>query len=150
MSIKDFSALSICALALITSVALAPAMAEDASKKNAKPNAEQQLPEYAKSPTYSAYMADLQRRIKRAWFPPKAAETRQTKVTFTVQKNGQMTDLAVSKSSGLQIVDNAAKKAVENAAPYRPLPDTFPSEIKLEMTFDYNLFNSNGNTLKQL
>jgi len=122
-------------------VALAPAMAEDASKKNAKPNAEQQLPEYAKDSNFLAYVGDLQRRIKRAWFPPKNQESKHVELVLTVHKDGKITDLSVSKSSGLDIADNAARKAVDNAAPFRPLPDTFPSEIKLEVIFDYNLYN---------
>ncbi|HMX47860.1 MAG TPA: energy transducer TonB, partial [Candidatus Obscuribacter sp.] len=93
---------------------------------------------------FGPYMADLQRRIKRAWFPPKGNESKRVKVIFKVHKDGQMTNLRMLISSGLTIADQAALKAVENAAPFRPLPDGAPDDVDIEFTFDYNVFNGGG------
>ncbi|MBU6450836.1 MAG: energy transducer TonB [Cyanobacteria bacterium REEB67] len=94
-----------------------------------------------KQPDWTAYMADLQRRIKRAWFPPHDSESKRVKVVFAVQKNGEMSNLRLIKSSGIQSVDMAALKAVENSAPFRHLPDQAPASVDIEFTFDYNVFN---------
>ena len=45
-------------------------------------------------------MADLQRRIKRAWFPPHRQEDRRVVVVFKIHRNGELSDLRLSKSSG--------------------------------------------------
>ncbi|MBS1997042.1 MAG: TonB C-terminal domain-containing protein, partial [Cyanobacteria bacterium SZAS LIN-2] len=100
--------------------------------------------EARKDVDFGPYMADLQRRIKRAWFPPKGNESKRVKVVFKVHKDGQMTNLRILISSGLQIADAAALKAVENAAPFRPLPDGAPNDVDIEFTFDYNVFNGGG------
>jgi len=93
---------------------------------------------------FGPYMADLQRRIKRAWFPPKGNESKRVKVVFKVHRDGQMTNLRMVTSSGLTIADQAALKAVENAAPFRPLPAGAPDDVDIEFTFDYNVFNGGG------
>lgn len=93
---------------------------------------------------FGPYMADLQRRIKRAWFPPKGNESKRVKVVFKVHRDGTMTNLRILVSSGLQIADQAATKAVEAAAPFRPLPDGASDDVDIEFTFDYNVFNGGG------
>jgi TonB family protein len=92
-------------------------------------------------PDWPPYMADLQRRIKRAWYPPKYGESKRVKVMFTLHTNGEMSNLRIVTSAGLQVVDAAALKAVENAAPFRQLPAHAPASVDIEFTFDYNVFN---------
>ena len=86
-------------------------------------------------------MADLQRRIKRAWFPPRGQESRRVKVIFKVHSQGELSDLRVEGSSGVAIADQAALQAVTNAAPFRPLPPGAPAVVDIEFTFDYNVFS---------
>jgi TonB family protein len=94
--------------------------------------------------TEKAYYADLGRRIKRAWFPPKGNESKRVVVIFRVNQGGEMTNLRISTSSGVAVADNAALKAVENAAPFRPLPAGSPEHRDYEFTFDYNTFAGGG------
>lgn len=89
-------------------------------------------------------MADLQRRIKRAWFPPKGNESKRVMVVFKVHRGGEMSNLRLDHSSGLAIADQAALKAVENAAPFRPLPPGAPDDVDIQFTFDYNVFGGGG------
>jgi TonB family protein len=96
-------------------------------------------PEVGGEANWPPYMADLQRRIKRCWFPPHS-ETKRVKVLFTVTTDGELRNLRLITSSGLQIVDRAALKAVEDAAPFRHLPEHAPSSVDIEFTFDYNVF----------
>jgi TonB family protein len=92
---------------------------------------------------YGPYMSDLQRRIKRAWFPPRGNETKRVKVRFKVHSNGTMDSLKIYKSSGVPVADAAALKAVENAVPFKALPSAAPENVDIEFTFDYNVFAGN-------
>lgn len=89
---------------------------------------------------FGPYMAELQRRIKRAWYPPKSHESDRIQVIFKVQTNGTMSHLRVSKASSSAIANQAALKAVQNAAPFSPLPDGAPESVDIQFTFDYNVF----------
>jgi TonB family protein len=89
-------------------------------------------------------MADLQKHIKRCWYPPHGRDTKRVKVIFTVSTNGELTKLQLLQSSGLLIVDKAALKAVEDAAPFRHLPPHAPGSVDIEFTFDYNVFAAGG------
>ena len=89
---------------------------------------------------FGPYMAELQRRIKRAWYPPKSHESDRIQVVFKVHTNGTMSNLRLSKSSSSAIANQAALKAIQNAAPFRPLPDGAPDSVDIQFTFDYNVF----------
>jgi TonB family protein len=93
---------------------------------------------------FGPYMADLQRRIKKHWFPPKGNESKRVVVVFKIHTGGELSDLRIDHSSGVQIADNAALKAVEDAAPFRPLPTGAPDSVDIQFTFDYNVFNGGG------
>lgn len=90
-------------------------------------------------PSFEAYMTDLQRRIKRHWYPPKiCTSVPKTVVHFSIDGDGTLKKLRMYKGSGIQIYDSAALKAVENAAPFKPLPADTPSTVDIEFTFDFN------------
>lgn len=94
------------------------------------------------TPCCSSYLKEMQRRIKRAWFPPHCCggNYRPPKVLFKVQKNGKLSDLRIVSSSGVAIADQAAITAVINASPFYPLPEGAPAPVDISFTFDYNLF----------
>lgn len=101
-------------------------------------------PEAGVVPDFSRYLAELQRRIKSAWFPPKHMTSIQTKVQFTINRRGELVRAGVTRTSGNAMVDDAAMKAVRNASPFRPLPDGSPEDVDVEFTFDYNVFGGRG------
>jgi TonB family protein len=86
-------------------------------------------------------MNDLQRRIKRVWSPPKGTENATVVVLFKIHKGGQLSHLHLSKSSGIAKADEAALKAIEDAAPFRQLPTGSPEDVDIQFTFDYTVFN---------
>lgn len=88
------------------------------------------------------YMKELQRKIKKNWFPPKGPESKRIKVSFKLHKDGTIGRLKLVTSSGLAVEDDAATQAVENAAPFAPLPDGAGDEVDINFTFDYNVFNA--------
>jgi|LakMenEpi03Aug12_release.lakeMendotaPanAssembly.Ray.scaffolds.fasta_scaffold276894_2 TonB family protein len=92
-------------------------------------------------PDYGPYMADLQRNIKRHWFPPKGQESRRVVVVFKVNKDGSYSNLKVTKSSDIAVADRASLRAVEDASKgFKPLPAGAPSNVDIEFTFDYNVW----------
>lgn len=93
---------------------------------------------------FGPYMADLQRRIKRHWFPPRGQENRRVVVVFKIHTHGELSNLRIERSSGMDSADQAALAAVQNAAPFRPLPDGAPSVVDIQFTFDYNVFTGGG------
>jgi TonB family protein len=96
---------------------------------------------------FGPYMNDLQRRIKRAWFPPKGQESRRVVVIFKVHRGGELSNLRLDHASGVASADQAALKAVENAAPFRPLPPGSADDVDIQFTFDYNVFSGGGSGL---
>lgn len=66
------------------------------------------------------YRRDMERRIKRAWFPP--LDGKGVTVKFMLKEDGSVDQVRISKSSGLAEGDQAAIKAVQMAAPFRRLP----------------------------
>ena len=90
---------------------------------------------------FGPYMADLQRRIKRQWYPPKGNESKRVKVRFKIYADGRMENLQIKNSAGVAVCDRAALDAVENAAPFKPLPPNASNDVDIEFTFDYNVWD---------
>ncbi len=97
------------------------------------------------SADFGPYMAELQRRIKRNWQPPKDPNSRQVVVEFTIFKNGELGSVKLSRSSGLSINDQAAISAIRAAAPFMPLPKGADDSVDIQFTFDYRVFGGHAN-----
>ena len=96
-----------------------------------------------REPDFGPYMRELQRRIKMNWDPPKGNESKRVVLLFKIAKDGRLLSCRIHKSSGLPSADQAALKAVELTAPFRPLPGDFKGQsIDIQFTFDYNVFNA--------
>jgi TonB family protein len=95
-------------------------------------------------PDFVGYMADLQRRIKMNWSPPKANTSSRAVVIFKLNGKGELLKLQLDKSSGLTIADIHALRAVEMAAPFPPLPEGAAPTVDIQFTFDYNVWNGGG------
>lgn len=96
-----------------------------------------------REPDFGPYMRELQRRIKLNWDPPKGNESKRVVLLFKIAKDGRLLSCKVHKSSGMPSSDQAALKAVELTAPFRPLPADFKGQsIDIQFTFDYNVFNA--------
>lgn len=90
---------------------------------------------------FGAYMAHLQRLIKRHWFPPSDTASKKIVVCFKVSLDGTMSDLHLVRGCGIQRADNAALRAVQDAsASFAHLPQGSPESVDIEFTFDYNVF----------
>lgn len=90
---------------------------------------------------YSKFLAELQRRIRRGWFPTKQPRSNSTVVVFSVGTVGNLISVSVQRSSGDSATDQAALAAVRNSAPFPHLPKFAPESVDIQFTFDYNVFN---------
>ena len=97
---------------------------------------------------FGPYVQEMTRRIKKAWFPPKGNESKRITVKFKIKRSGDVRSIRLIESSGLSIADNAAIAAVEQAAPFPPLPAGADDEISIKFTFDYNVFNGTSSGVR--
>ena len=87
---------------------------------------------------FGPWMREFMRRCKMNWEPPKGCEYLPVTVSVKVDKNGKLLDCKIYKTSREPRADKAAMKAVEVAAPFRPLPDEYKGEsVEIQMTFGY-------------
>jgi len=93
-------------------------------------------PETRSDVDFGPYMHDLDKRLKHTWPPPKGHETTRVKISFQLTRRGNMSRLRVERTSGIAAVDNAAMKAVQDAAPFAPLPQGSPKDVDIQYTFD--------------
>ncbi|MFN8655165.1 MAG: TonB family protein [Candidatus Obscuribacterales bacterium] len=93
------------------------------------------------------FLKNTSRKIKRNWFPPKC-EAKAVTVQFTLNDAGHVSNLKVTKSSGLEIADKAAMQAVQNAQPFHKLPTGANATEDLLFHFDYNIFDEKHPSLK--
>ena len=80
-----------------------------------------------------AYYIDLLRnRISSSWYSSLVAPGLKGKhitgVYFIVRRNGEISDLREERPSGGSFLDLSARRAIENAAPFAPLPNDFSSQ----------------------
>ncbi len=86
---------------------------------------------------YGPYMADMQRRIKRCWFPPEGDKDKRITVSFEIDKDGQVSHLHIDHSSGSVAAEQAAIKAINDASPLHPLPAARNS-LTTQFTFGFD------------
>lgn len=95
-------------------------------------------------PKFGEYMAALQRRIRRAWYPPRQPNSKSTMIVFTIGVNGELLSTHLQRSSGEAAMDDAAMQAIRNSAPFPHLPQHADEPIDVQFTFDYNVFGGGG------
>ncbi len=74
--------------------------------------------------TYNYYIAQTQSRIEQNWTRSPVGEAR-ARISFRIHSDGSISDLTVAESSGFDTFDLAALRAVQNAAPFPPLPRAY-------------------------
>jgi TonB family protein len=72
------------------------------------------------------YLAGVQRKIWMIWTRQIKSEfTQPITVSLTITETGALEDVRVVESGGVQLLDNAAQRAVYTAAPFSPLPRSY-------------------------
>ena len=92
------------------------------------------------------YLVALRRRIERKKYYPRASRRRGEEgkviVSFVIQKNGELIDMAVARSSGIPRLDKAALETLRRISPFKPIPaDLGRNRLALSIPISYNLRN---------
>lgn len=91
-----------------------------------------------------AYRAALRQAIEANKFYPKRASRMRREgsviVDFSVDRDGRIRDVRVHRSSGTQMLDQAAVEAVRRLGRFRPIPEEIPRDLwSLQIPMDYKL-----------
>jgi TonB family protein len=71
-------------------------------------------------------LASVQRKIWMLWSQQvRTATAQQVTVSFTILADGSVNDVRVIQLSGVFLLDQAAQRAILNAAPFGPLPKDY-------------------------
>jgi len=91
---------------------------------------------------YYSYFSHLKRKIEMAWnYPLKAQENNwggRLNIVFTIEKNGNVSSIKLVKSSGYEILDDAAISALKYASPFNPIPESIGEDrLRISASFEY-------------
>lgn len=81
------------------------------------------------------YVAKMKQDIQKRWSVPKGFESRQVTTSFSINKDGRITNAEIVTSSGNEDVDKSALAALQ--APVDPLPKGSPSYVDIKYVFDW-------------
>lgn len=106
---------------------------------------------------FGPYLTQLLKTVRDRWYraiPDSARPPLKKKgivlIAFRIMKNGAITDLHYSQSSGDSALDSAARQGVASAAPFQPLPREFPCQyVALQFHFYYNLEKGDFDRIRQ-
>jgi len=90
---------------------------------------------------YGEYAAIIRDTVTRNWktsdLDPHLQRAPMVAVTFTIQRDGSVTNVHLSQRSGIEPLDISAQRAVYDSQPFRPLPPGFPrSQADVELKFE--------------
>ena len=117
---------------------------EEAPSAPPPPPKEETISLESKAPEYLSYLGRVKAGIKTRWiFPPVAREQRATgrlTAIFTLDRAGALQNIVVERSSGHDILDEAALEAIRGAAPYPPFPEHINLDrLNIRAQFDYRI-----------
>ena len=83
------------------------------------------------------YLAMMVQRIRQNWNANQGAGG-QPVMKFTIMRDGRLADIELEKSSGQELLDMEARRAVHRTAQLAPLPREFTeSSLTVHLTFDF-------------
>lgn len=97
---------------------------------------------------FGAYLSEMEKKIRKAWFPPRGNEDAKIIVAFKLNTAGKVSAVRLKTSSGLMLADTAATDAIKNAGPFGQLPKGAPDKVDIVFTFDYTVFNGGAKKVR--
>lgn len=93
---------------------------------------------------YTSYLLGVKSRIEGVWKYPEAAKKAAIQgrglVSFTIQRDGSLSELKLLTSSGYPVLDEEILKAIKAAAPFNPMADNMDiKRLNVVASFEYNL-----------
>jgi len=89
---------------------------------------------------FASYLLGVKRRIESFWgYPPEARGlTGNLALTFGITRDGRLSDLQLTDTSGIAPLDNEAIRAIREAAPFAPFPERMRFErLNIRAAFYY-------------
>jgi periplasmic protein TonB len=91
---------------------------------------------------FSWYVEAVQRKVSGAWLQstvdPRIQFAPRVVATFDILRDGSVTNIQVTQSSGNQSVDSSAVRAIRDASPMQQLPAAYSgSKVSVEFWFDF-------------
>ncbi|MGZ5468143.1 MAG: energy transducer TonB [Candidatus Aminicenantales bacterium] len=91
---------------------------------------------------FQFYLQMISDKITANWFQSLVDSgvggTLQTEVYFRIYKNGQISDVRVSASSGVESFDLSARRAIEASKPFAPLPNEYDGQyLGITLVFEH-------------
>jgi len=101
-----------------------------------------------RDPAYISYFNRIKQAIEQNWEYPELALRYglqgRLSLEFAVDANGQLEQLRIIRSSGSQLLDDEALRAIKAAAPFPPIPTWIkgnPLSISVSMEYNDNRLN---------
>ncbi|NLD37516.1 MAG: energy transducer TonB [Desulfatiglans sp.] len=93
---------------------------------------------------YVSYTAVLKKRLAACWGYPKEAKEKSIEgkahAIFSLTRDGHLTGVEVTGTSGYEILDQEGLDAIKRAAPFPPFPDSITVErLNINVTFEYRI-----------
>ncbi|MBF8250940.1 MAG: hypothetical protein HW382_568 [Deltaproteobacteria bacterium] len=93
---------------------------------------------------YTSYLNGVKLKIEGVWRYPEEARKSALQgrglVSFTIERDGTVSDIKLIASSRYPILDEEIKKAIKAASPFNPMAENMPiKRLKVVATFEYNL-----------
>ncbi|MBI4532922.1 MAG: TonB C-terminal domain-containing protein, partial [Candidatus Melainabacteria bacterium] len=88
---------------------------------------------------FGLYMTQMKQTIQKHWQPPKGFENRRVVATFTILRDGTITNAELVDPSGIEAVDKSALNALRVASPLDPLPLGAPKSVQIRYQFDWHV-----------
>jgi protein TonB len=87
---------------------------------------------------FAWYLSRVQAKVTERW-AGKALPGQQPVAVFEINREGQVSRLAIEKSSGNSYYDQAALRAITEANPFPPLPAEFPGQtLRVHLGFNFS------------
>lgn len=91
---------------------------------------------------FQFYLQMISDKITANWFQalvdPGVGGLLQTEVYFRIYRNGQISDVRVSASSGVESFDLSARRAIEASKPFAPLPNEYSGQyLGITLIFEH-------------
>jgi len=91
---------------------------------------------------FQFYLQMISDKITANWFQslvdPGVSGMLQTEVYFRIYKNGQISDVRINASSGVESFDLSARRAIEASKPFAPLPNEYDGQyLGITLVFEH-------------
>jgi TonB family protein len=117
---------------------------EPAAAKTSSDESQETISLDTEDKRYVTYAQAIKERIAGQWKYPQEARKKKLEgrlvALFSLNREGALTRMEITRSSGHEVLDREAERAVQSAAPFPPFPSTITvSRLNINVSFDYTL-----------